>query len=150
MRALTVHRKPAAMAQAPVTAEIHQALDIHRDVAAKIAFHDIVAIDDLADLDDLRFGQLTDAPIRWNGDLGANLPGEGIANPMNIRQSHLDPLVGRDVHACDSGHVVVSSCTANVLKTKPEQSILKRTSPTADRHCPPGPVGSHFHVAGLM
>ena len=50
------------MAQAPVTAEIHQALDIHGDVAAKIAFHDIVAIDDLADLDDLRFGQLADAP----------------------------------------------------------------------------------------
>src|SRR5262245_46307601 len=94
--------------------------DIHGDVAAKIAFHDIVAIDDLADLDDLRFGQLADAPLWRNGDLGANLLGEGVANPMDISQSHLDPLVGRDVHACYSGHVVVSSCTANVLKPNPE------------------------------
>ena len=42
VRALAAHRQALAVAQAAVAAEVHQALDVHRDLAAQIAF-DLVA-----------------------------------------------------------------------------------------------------------
>ena len=36
---------------------------------------------------------------------------ECIANAMDISQRDLDPLIGRDVYACNTGHVVASSRT---------------------------------------
>ena len=44
--------------KAAVAAQIHQALDVHGGVAAQIAFHQEVAVDDFADLDDFGFGQI--------------------------------------------------------------------------------------------
>src|SRR4051812_49144361 len=38
-RALPANRKSFAMAQAPIAAQVHQALDAHRDFAAQVAFH---------------------------------------------------------------------------------------------------------------
>src|SRR3990170_1964793 len=111
------------MAQAAVAAEVHQPLDIHGDVAPEVAFDHVVAVDNLADLHDLRLGQLADPALRRDSDLGADMFGEGIADAMNVSEGHLDPFVGRDVHACNSGHVVVSSRTANVLKLNPDYPI---------------------------
>src|ERR1700753_4191122 len=45
MRALTMNRKATAMTQPAIAAEIHQTLDVLRDFAAKIAFHDVIAVD---------------------------------------------------------------------------------------------------------
>src|SRR5436309_817415 len=60
MRALTAHRQPTAVPKAAITAEIHQPLDVHRHLAAQIAFHKIIAIDGLADLDHFRLGEIAD------------------------------------------------------------------------------------------
>jgi hypothetical protein len=120
MGSLSAHRQPAAMPQAPVAAEIHQPLDIHGNLAPKVAFNHMIPVNDFADLADLRFRQLAHPPLPRDVDLLANLPGEGVANAMDIRERHLDPLIGRDIHTCNSGHVDVSSRTANVLKSKPE------------------------------
>jgi hypothetical protein len=30
---------------------------------------------------------------------------------MDISERHLDPFVGRDIHACNSGHEIASSRT---------------------------------------
>src|SRR5262245_37825460 len=146
MGPLTAHRQSAAMAQAPVAAEVHQPLDVHGHFAPKIALDHIVAVDHLANLTDLRFGELAHPPLRRNRDLCQNLLGKGVANAMDISQRYLDPFVGRDVHTCNSGHAVVSSRTSNVLKSKP---ITNRntTKPTADRLYPRGPVSPFFNGA---
>src|SRR5579872_6158282 len=60
VRALTTDWKPAAVPKTPVAAEIHQALYVHRDFAAEIAFNHIFAVDGLADLNDLIFRQIAD------------------------------------------------------------------------------------------
>src|SRR4029079_7572117 len=109
---------------------------IHGNVTPEVAFHDIVPVDDLADLHDLRLGQLAHPAFRRDCHLFADMPGEGVANAMDVSQGHLDPLVGRDVHACNSGHVVVSSRTANVLILKSDLPNLNTTRPTADRLYP--------------
>src|SRR5207248_10203566 len=49
MGALATDRQALAMAQTAITAEIHQALDVHRHLAAQIALDPIVSIDQLAD-----------------------------------------------------------------------------------------------------
>jgi len=70
-------------------------LDVHGNVTAEIAFHDVVVIDDLADLHDLRLRSTADAPLRRDGDLGANLPGEGIADAwIYVRATSTRLLVG--------------------------------------------------------
>ena len=61
--ALTANRQSFAMAQTAVAAEIHQPLDVHRDFAAQIAFDDVVAVDGLANLNDLVFGEIADAAV---------------------------------------------------------------------------------------
>src|SRR5476651_163683 len=62
--ALTADRQALAVTQAPVAAQIHQALDVHRHVAAQIALDQKVAVDDFADLDDFGLGQVADPPGR--------------------------------------------------------------------------------------
>jgi hypothetical protein len=52
--ALTAHRQVAAVAQATVAAEVHQALDVHLHFAAQVAFDGEVGVDMLADLPALR------------------------------------------------------------------------------------------------
>jgi hypothetical protein len=43
--------------QASIAAKIHQSLDVHGDFAAKIAFHQEVAVNDLTDLNDFAFAK---------------------------------------------------------------------------------------------
>src|SRR5690606_29905386 len=43
--ALSADRQATTVTQAAIVAQIHQTLDVHGNVAAKITFHDIVAVD---------------------------------------------------------------------------------------------------------
>src|SRR3712207_82686 len=61
--ALAAHRELPPVAQPAIGPEIHQALDVHRDLAAEAALDDVVAVDRLADLQDLGIGQLVDAAL---------------------------------------------------------------------------------------
>jgi hypothetical protein len=56
MCALSADRQLATMTQAAVAAQIHQTLDVHRGVAAKVAFHHIIAVNRLANLQDFGVG----------------------------------------------------------------------------------------------
>src|SRR5687767_8359327 len=73
--ALAADRQVLAVPEAPVAAEIHQPLDVHRHFAAQIAFDPVVAVDRLADAYDLVVGELADAPLGRNADLPADLLG---------------------------------------------------------------------------
>src|SRR5215831_4427417 len=46
---LSAHRETAAMTDAAIGADVHQALDVHRDVAPQVTFDLELALDDLAD-----------------------------------------------------------------------------------------------------
>src|SRR3546814_8741618 len=52
MRALAVHRQALAVPEPAVAAEIHEPLDVHRNLASEISFNDVVAVDRLADAHD--------------------------------------------------------------------------------------------------
>jgi hypothetical protein len=70
---------------------------------------------------------------------------------MDISEGYLDPLVGRDVHAYDSGHLVVLLArTANVLKLNLITPVGNTTRPTADRLYPRDRSVHYFLAAGLI
>jgi hypothetical protein len=62
------HRQVAPVADAPVAADLLQALDVHRHLAPQIALDPVVAVDDLTQLCHLDFGQIPDT--RVGADLG--------------------------------------------------------------------------------
>src|ERR1043165_4472541 len=104
MCALAAHRQALAVTQAPIAAEVHEALDVHRDFASQITFNEVVAVDGFADLDDLSFGQVVDA-TRWGDpNLLANFLGLGLPDSMNVAKPNLDPLLGWYVDAGDACH----------------------------------------------
>src|SRR5215204_3552824 len=106
--ALAAHRQAAAVAQAPVGAEIHEPLDVHRHFAAQVALDDVVAVDGLADLKHFRVGQLADPALGRDADLVGDLLGLSRADTVDVLERDHDALVGRDIDACDAGHVSVS------------------------------------------
>jgi hypothetical protein len=92
------------VAKPTVAAEVHQPLDIHRDVAAEIALDEIVSVDDLADLDNFGVGQIANTALGRNADLLDNLMRLGGANAMNIAEADFDPLLGWDIDAGNARH----------------------------------------------
>src|SRR5580658_7105863 len=105
MSALSPHRQPLAMAQAPIAAEIHQPLDVHGHLAAQIAFDRVVVVDDLADAQHLVVGQLMHPPLRRDGELLTDLLGGGPADAVDIGEADRNPLLARDVDASNTRHL---------------------------------------------
>src|ERR1700753_2522681 len=123
MGALATDGQALAVAQAPIAAQIHQALDVHGDVAAQIAFHQIVAVDDFANLDDLGLGQIADAAGRIDAQLADDLVGGVRPDSMDIAKADFDSLLGRDIDAGDACHSVFSGAV------KPLNGLIKFCTP---------------------
>src|SRR5271170_1982929 len=104
MGPLAVDRQALAVPETPVAAEIHQPLDVHRDLAPQIALDVVVAIDQLADAQDLVVGQLVNPPGIRDADLGADLTSLGPADAEDVGEADLHALLRRDIHACDACH----------------------------------------------
>src|SRR5690606_10510604 len=84
-RALAANGKPAAMAYATVTTEIHQPLDVHADFAPQIAL-DLELADLGAQRIELAFGQVLDLVGRIDAGRGADRPGAGPADTVDRGQ----------------------------------------------------------------
>jgi hypothetical protein len=104
VRALAANRQAAAMTQAAIRGQIHQAFDVLRNFAAQIAFDHVVAIDRFADLQHFLIGQLADAAIFGNADLRRDFLSFGFTNAVNVLERDNDALLGRDVYTGDTGH----------------------------------------------
>src|SRR6516165_11303771 len=118
MGALTAHRQAAAMTQAAIAAKIHQPLDVDAGLATKIALDHVVAVDHFADLQDLLVAQLADATIQRDLHLLHDVPGALLADAMDVLQRDEDALVGRDIHAGNTGHVRLS-CRRSAFEPDP-------------------------------
>src|SRR6202045_1823571 len=108
MGTLTAYRQSAAMAQAAIAAEVHQTLDVHAGLATQVAFDHIVAIDHFTDLQHFLIAQLRDAAIFGNLDLLHDLGGILLADAMDVLERDQNALVGRDIHAGNTGHGLLS------------------------------------------
>jgi hypothetical protein len=103
--ALTADREALAVAEATVAAKVHQTLDIHGNFATKIAFHDVVAVDRLANLEDFGVRQLVNATVGRDADALADFLCELRADPMNVLKCDQNALLRRDIHTSYTSHV---------------------------------------------
>src|SRR5262245_48050319 len=92
------------MAKAAIGAKVHQPLDIHRDFAAKVTLHGVVALDQFADLDHLGVGKLAHPALGGNLDLVYDLLRVMGADAVDVLQRDDHALVGRDIYASDARH----------------------------------------------
>src|SRR5918993_5244796 len=106
--ALAANRQAAAVAQATIGAEIHEALDVHGHFAAEIAFHDVVAVDGLTDRQNLGVGELVHAALGRDVDVLDDLLGLLGPDAVDVLKRDHNALAGRDIDACYTGHLSVS------------------------------------------
>ena len=78
------------MAKAAVAADLHQALDVHGDLAAQIALHLQVMVDVIAQGADLVFGKVLDARIGVDAGRGDDLVRGRAADAVDIGQGDLN------------------------------------------------------------
>src|SRR5690606_8674222 len=101
--ALAAQRQAATVAQAAVAGQVHQALDRHAYLAAKVALDHVLA-DFGAQALDFRLGQVADLGRRVDAGSFAELPGTGTANAVDALQPDPDMLLGRQVDTCNTRH----------------------------------------------
>src|SRR5690606_19906501 len=121
--ALAAQGKAAAMAQAAIAGQVHQALDRDADFAAQVAF-DRVLGDLGTEAFDLRLGQVADPGRRRHAGGLADLLRTGTANAVDALQAHPDVLLGRQVDAGNTRHDAVSKLVVG-QGTRPRRSELE-------------------------
>src|ERR1700677_3226186 len=110
--ALATHRQLLAMAQAAIGAQIHQPLDVDRDLATKVAFDHVVAVDCLANLQNFRIRQLRNTPLRRDMHLLDNLFGLLRPDAVDILKRDDHALVRGNINTCDASHSPISISAA--------------------------------------
>jgi hypothetical protein len=93
MSALTANGKTPAMSQSPVTAKVHEALDIHRDLGPQITFHLQMGIYDLPDRIYLDIAQIVTLGVPVDRGRLQNFACRRSADAINIGESDFDALV---------------------------------------------------------
>jgi hypothetical protein len=93
------------MANASVTVDIDQPLNVLAYLAPQITLHDIVPVDAVPQATYLVFGEILDPPIRIYSRILQDLVAPGATDAIDICQSNLDSLVARQINSCNSRHV---------------------------------------------
>ena len=97
------------MTHAAVAADLGQALDIKRGLAAQVALHDVVVVDALTQLCFFLFGEVFDSGVGVNSGCLENLVCAGSADTVDIGETDLDSLVLGQVNAGYTCHIIRSS-----------------------------------------
>src|SRR3954467_7785158 len=105
VRALSVDRERPAVADALVAPDLDLALDVLRDLAPEVTFDLEIRVDVGADLHDLFFGQVANLRAAVDVDAVDDLERLRGADPEDVAQGDVEPLVTRKVDAGDTSHV---------------------------------------------
>src|SRR6266849_5514025 len=103
-RALAAHRQTPAVPYPPVAPDFHQALDVHGDVLAEIAFHSSLLFYDAADLPDVVLRQILHAEVGTDPCVLEDLVRTDAPDAENVRQTDLHALRAGEINASDSCH----------------------------------------------
>src|SRR6266487_2170991 len=104
LRALAVHRQPAAMPQALVAPDLDLAPDIGLDLAAQVTLDLVVRLDPVPELYELRVAHLMNAGVTADAGTAQRLQCAGPADAVDIGKGNLKPLLSREVNANQACH----------------------------------------------
>src|SRR5262249_23312177 len=79
-------------------------LDVHRHLATEIALDLELGLEDVADATDLVLVEAVGPLVERDVSLLQDLPAQRLADPVDVRERNLHPLVAREVDACDTSH----------------------------------------------
>src|SRR6185503_11823445 len=102
LRALAVHREVAAVPHAAVAADLREALDRLGALPPQVALDLEVRVDVGAELRDLVVGQVLDLLVGIEAELRADLLRGRLADPVDVGQADLEPLLVGEVDAGDA------------------------------------------------
>src|SRR5215831_20861842 len=92
------------MACTSVRPDLHQPLDVHRDVLAEVALDATLLLDDAADLPHVVLGEVFDANVwahtRFLQDAIRAVPSDAV----DVSEADLHSLRDRQIHACNTCH----------------------------------------------
>ena len=90
------------MADPTVRADLAEAFDRLLPFAAQVALHLEVRVDVVAELRDLFVGEILDLRVRAEAELGCDLAGSRLADPVDVGQPDLEALLVREVDSGDA------------------------------------------------
>src|SRR3546814_6918384 len=127
------------MAQAAIAGEVHQPLDVHRRVAAQVALDRVVGVERFADLQDFGVRKVLDAAGVVDPQLVGDADGCLATDAVDISECDDYALVGGQVDARDTCHVILSPAPQGRWQTGPISKRLfsnaktRTTNTLADR-----------------
>jgi len=101
---LTSNRKPSAVAQTAVAADVHQSFDVHLNLLTQVALDPALLVDDGANAIDFFFGQLADASIDADARLTQYLVRPRAPYAVDVRQTDFSSFVSWQVDTCYACH----------------------------------------------
>src|SRR6478672_10609554 len=106
LRPLPVHRQAAPVADPAIRPDLAETLDRLLPVAAQVTLDLEFRVDVVAELRDLFVRQVLDLRVRVEPELCGDLARRRLADPVDVRQPDLEPLLVRKVDSRDSCQVV--------------------------------------------
>jgi hypothetical protein len=103
-RSLTAGWHSSPVTQATVTSDIHEALDVHSDLATEVAFDAHFFVDHVTQSVDFIIGQVTHARIRIDARSRQELLTGTQPDTVDIGQGGFDPLLPWKVDSRNSRH----------------------------------------------
>jgi hypothetical protein len=101
---LSSEGQPLAMPQSPVTANIHEPLDVEGNLSAQAAFHLVVAFNNLPQFIEFFLGQIIDKPQGIDLRLFTNFIRAGPADTVNVSQRDVYVFI-REVNSHQTRHI---------------------------------------------
>src|SRR5690349_17424313 len=108
--ALPAHGQVPPVAEPPVRADLLEALDVERHLAAQVALHLVAPVDDVPEPVDLLLRQVPDTGVRVDVGLGQDLLAGGQADTEDVGEGDLHALLARDIDARDACHAYPCRC----------------------------------------
>jgi hypothetical protein len=98
--------------QPAITTDVHQPLDVHLRLLAKVAFDHALLVNDRANAIHFVFAQLAYALVNADARFFKNLVGARAPNAVDVCQTDFSPFICREVYTCYACH------SSSVLKTR--------------------------------
>ncbi len=93
------------MPDAAVRPDVHEALDVHRDLGPQRPLDLVVALDLGTEAGDVRVGQVADPQGSADPRRLEDVQRRGAADPENVGETDLDLLVAREIDAGNTSHI---------------------------------------------
>src|SRR5689334_22793599 len=104
LRSLAPDGQVAPVTHPPIGADLDQALDVERNLPPQVALDLVATIDELTQAVDLLLGEVPDARVRVHVGLREDLLRGRQADPEDVGEGDLDPLLAGDVDAGNACH----------------------------------------------